>query len=131
MSPPAEQTETLRTHRNAIKIINQAARRYGAAHGRVVTLKCPDATLRAMGDPLLFEQALGIEAFCHCETSGMVGDREVFQTSGTSRRGQFLNRIPAIGRDRVGMKIASQIGEFHESRQTAFLCRCQLAAILS
>jgi hypothetical protein len=27
MSPPAEQTETLRTHRNAIKIINQAVRR--------------------------------------------------------------------------------------------------------
>ena len=26
MSPPAEQTETLRTHRNAIKIINQADR---------------------------------------------------------------------------------------------------------
>ena len=27
MSPPAEQTETLRTHRNVIKIINQAVRR--------------------------------------------------------------------------------------------------------
>ena len=40
-------------------LLGQAARRYGAAHGRVVALKCPDATLGAMGDPLLFEQALG------------------------------------------------------------------------
>jgi hypothetical protein len=67
-----------------------------------------------------------------------VWDREVFQTSGTSRRGHFPNRIPAIGRNLLDLQ---QICHFIEDGRNIGLCtgmpcssllmRCRTAISLS
>ena len=76
-------------------------------------------------------QPLGREVVAEAEARRVVGDRQVLVARVAGRDRHLLDRGGAVGRGRVAVQVAAQIGDLDQLGQRPDRRRLELAAVLA